>query len=648
MTFDTFLKQVHLGRRRSAIVNRSIEAALVISGTTLVVVSVGFVSRAAAAVVVVAGIVLFIILLIKRRWLSLPPFEDTCALVDTKLDLKSRATSLYYARRESTVTHRWICPVIENQLASVPLPDLRSSGLGEAISWRKVQILAAALALIAAIAAFRAPPAVNVESGNAAEKLEEFLAENPSLPKQAVEELQSLADTIRSEGLGSEAVEDQIATTLSALDEVEQEGVPGDIKKSEDAEQSNTSSSPLATPTPTSTPTPKPSASATTLDEKTDVQHAQSSRSDDNEEKSSSKKQNNKDDSSSGEKGKTADKSDGGKSDTKGGSESENESSAGAQGDENKKEAQQSSGGKGEKDSQSTQSGGNKDGSSEGSGSKGQQSSSSGGGNKGAEQKGQQGAAGEGQAGGQEGEGDQAGSQGSISERGQASPQRGGTQQGAGGEGDTEAEGKTTQQGQGKGEPSAALQEARQKVASLSKNQDTQAEVGGEKGNGKSSKNSESPSEKKGGKQGEAKQPKGTSDEEKNTPPGKGGKKGKDADKQTASDTSSAGDGDGEFTNNPPGQSASVGERSTEKMLMEGKAGGLDGPKGFKDSLVEETGLEKVDPKFGKETGKVSEHTNPAEFKRSLKKIPLAQPDAVVSKSDQPIPLEYRGVLGGE
>lgn len=646
MTFDFFLKQVHQARRRSALINHGTEAAIFVCGIALLVVTIGVISRWGAAIILIGGIGAFVVLLIKRQWLSLPLFEETCARVDEKLDLKSRATSLYYARRESTTTHRTISPIIESQLARISLPDPHSSSLAEPISWRKVRVLATTLALIGLIVGFRKPPAINGESGNAAEILEEFLAENPELPKEAAEQLQTLADTIRSEGLGSEAVEDTIATTLNSLDNLDEQAGSAEAKKSEEAEQSGAPSA-SATATPTPTPTPKPSRQTASHDDKTEVQHAQESPSNSDTEKSPSKEQKSENDPSNGEKGKTADKGDKGNSDRKSGSAKEGETSAGAGSDNKKKDSKESSGGEGEGDTKANQSGGKNE-SSEGSGTKGQQSSSPGGSNKGAQQQGPQGAAGEGQAGGQEGEGEQAGSQGSVGKSGQPSPQQEGNQQGAGGKGDAEAEGKTTQQGAGKGEPSSALKEARGKVASLSKNQDNQAEVSGDKSSDQSLKSSEPPSAKKGRKQGDAKKDTASANEEKAKSSGKGRKQGKDPEKQSASDSSNSGNGDGEFTNNPPGQSASVGDRSADKVLMEGKEGGLDGPKGFKNSVVEEKGLEKVDPKFGKETGKISEHTNPAEFKRSLKKIPLAQPDAVVSKSEQPIPLEYRGVLGSE
>ena len=108
------------------------------------------------------------------------------------------------------------------------------------------------------------------------------------------------------------------------------------------------------------------------------------------------------------------------------------------------------------------------------------------------------------------------------------------------------------------------------------------------------------------------------------------------------------GESDGKSSKDARGNSASLGNGSEDKNIGEGDGKAMSGPKGFVDAPVQEKADENLDPRWGENTGKVSEHNDPTNFKRSLSKIPLAKPETVITRKDQPIPLEYRGILGAD
>jgi len=643
VTFDAFSQQLYRYQRRTAVLGVLLEVGITLSGIVLVAVLVDSVSRIGAVFSIVFGCAIFCLLLVRRRWLSLPRFEDSCTLIDQKLELQNRATSLFYARSAKVEGSQAISAIIEQQLSSIcSLEDARTL-LNSPLPTKKIGLLLGLIGALFLLIFLKQPKAINPESEKAAESLETLINENPALPERAAEELRSLADTVREAGLGSQVVEDKILSTLAAFDDVAKDG---EAKNNQAVKEQNGEADLLTSATPTPTPTPTPTAtptgntpkSALPEEKEVDVQHGQKSKEEkgESEKKEDSKNKNGGNDSEENES--QSPKKEGSDSQTDDGSSSEEKSDKGSSED-----------GKGDSPQQekNEQSGGSSGSSGQSGENKGKQESSSGG-SQGAQQQGQEGGEGGNQAGGQEGEGKDPGPQGSASNQGQAAQQKGGTQQGAGGQSDAGIKGDTGKQGAGNGSLASTLEQAREKVASLSQSGEKQEQSA--KNDKKESEKSSSSRSGKGvkGEKGEGKNEKKGSPSEKNNSRASGGKGGKQSDESSVSEGEEGGDSEGDSENDTPGQSATLGGSSPDKFIKEGEGKGLEGPKGFKNAPVKEDNLEQVDARFGVDTGAVVEHNNRSEFKRSLQAIPLAKPDAVVGQRAQPIPLEYRGVLGEE
>ena len=656
MTFDAFSQQLYRYQRRTAVIAVLLEVAITLSGIALVAILLYSVSPIGGVFSIVLGCAIFCVLLVRRRWLSLPRFEDSCVLIDEKLGLQNRATSLFYARSAKLEGYQAISAIIEQQLSALcPAEDVRAL-LSAPAPKKKIGLLIGLIVALAIIIFLKQPKAINSESEKAAESLETLIEENPAIPEKAAEELRSLADTVREAGLGSQVVEDKILSTLAAFDDVAKEGEAknNQLVKEENGEADPLSAAaPTATPTPTPTPTPTVNTSKSALPQQkeVDVQHGQKSKEEkdgskdgdskesDPKEKEDSKKQDGGNDSKENESKSTKKE------------ESDNSTDKGSSSEE-KSDKGSSEEGKGDSPQQGkSEQSGNSPGSSGKSGDdEGKQGSSSSG-SQGGQQQGQEG--GEGgdggsQAGGQEGQGKDPGPQGSASNQGQAVGQQEGTQRGAGGKSDAGIDGEASRQGKGSGSLTSALEQAREKVASLSQSGEKQDQS--EKND--KNKSEQSPSSRSGegvkGEKGGGKNKDKVSPSEKNESRASGGKGGEQSDESSVSEGQDGGDSEGDSENDTPGQSATLGGSSPDKFIKEGEGKGLEGPKGFKNAPVQENNLEQVDARFGVDTGAVVEHNNRSEFKRSLQAIPLAKPDAVVGQRAQPIPLEYRGVLGEE
>ena len=659
MTFQSLISKILVSRRRMAILDKLIEAGLTCCGIAIAFLLVETVSKTAAAIVLFFGFCLFFLLLFRRRWFFLPQFDDTCLLIDEQLDLKSRAVSLMYAQTSSSEARSAICAIIENQLAQVSISDEQISSLREPTPWVKISWLGVGIGLILLIIALRQPGAINEESRLAAQNLEQFIFENQGLPPQATEKLSELANTIRSSGLGSDIVEQKITETLSALDDSakngDNDGPSLTTKNAEGAPEGIPNSITIPTPTPTSTPTPTPQQISSGISD-VDIQNGDQKKGGNAERKKNDGPQRensnlNPEKKTSDERGKSqhdeANEAESKDSTQNGDEQAKNDGSKNGQEQRDQEAGRQksdepSSSGKGDSQQQKQS-----EGSSSGSGQQGQQP--------GGQQQGQQGSDGGAQTGGQEGKGEQAGPQGSLAKDGQRAQQKGGAQQGSGGQGDADLDGQTSQQGQGKGQGGTGnpLHEAKDKVASLSKKKD---DTGGN-GTGKDSaaQGGARADEKKGGGGNNGKT-NGASDERENakstqkSDEGNASQGGEGKDKSDSPELvgMNEGESDGKSSKDTRGNSASLGNGSEDPNMGEGDGKGMSGPKGFVDAPVQEEPNENLDPRWGKNTGKVAEHNDPTNFKRSLSKIPLAKPETVVTRKDQPIPLEYQGILGAD
>lgn len=664
MTFTPFSQKLFRYQLRLAVLRIFLELAITLCSIALVAVIANFfISKLAAVVIACIGCGLIGVLVFRRRWLSLPRFEESCELIDSRLQLQDRATSLYHVRLAEVEGGEAISSLIEKQLSTLCPPDRQAILLSEPIPTRKITLLAGLVsALIITISVFH-PEAINPESEIAAKSLETLLEENPDLPEQAAEQLRSLAETVRESGLGSQSVEDKITETLSALDAVAKEAEKTEQRTiNSDTNTVQQISNTIPTPTPTPTPTPRPRSSQTTPSnpKEVDVQDGKQS-SEDGKKGSASQPEN-----SQGPEAKkpTDSKNQDGKADSKG---QQSQSSSGGKEEKSEKgeeggKTQQSSSQSGASNNEDTSSqkgtnegeqnnqGGKSGGSAKQSGDAEKQQQSSSGGSQGAQQQGEQGGqggdGGGSQSGGQEGEGKDPGSQGSQSAQGQSVAQQGGSQQGDGGKSDAGIAADTSKQGTGKGSLTSRLDQAKEKVSDLSQKKEKEGKASNNgKGQSQGSSSDGAGDSSNGRKSGSDTQKKGGTSEKKEGKSGGGKGEGK-SEPSSATQGSQGGDSEGESENDTHGQSATLGGSSPSKFIQEGDGKGLEGPKGFKDAPVKEENLEQVDARFGAETGEVVQHNNPAEFKRSLQTVPLAKPDSVVGQRAQPIPLEYRGVLG--
>ncbi len=652
MTIRELAQQVYTTQKRDFLVIKAVQ----LLATALFTFAISFALwplSGLLAIALASGVITAIVrYAYKRAWWSPPTLTQTCVLLDKHLQLKERITSYIYL--EGTEGTREISTLLERQITKIELPSACPESLRSRLSKREWAALTASLALCLASLYLNKPPPPDAPSIESATSILDFVEAHPDLPEPIQKQLQKLAQTVKSEGLKSKEAAREIENSLLMISN-EQAGLSS--SGTSDGKTPQKSQTPNSSFTNQPNPQPSPTATATisTLTKKKNSSEKQEDKSQqkeqkksaDNEQSTSNEKKegDNKDspkDSKSSTDKQKEDSSAEGKSENKS-QEKGDDQEKGKSGKDQQQEGGKNSGGesqanpdnKGSEQSKDDKAGGKeqstgKDDKKQDNGQQGEQQSA------GKQAGGQQGSGGQ-QSGGQQA--NQPGKQGQKGSQGAPQQQMQGSQKGSGGTQDKQSQEKTSQTGEGAGKAESSLQAAKETIQKLTGQQ-----------SGGSSSNSEQPQQQKNEKQNAAGQePKAGS---------KGGENDPKKDPQTKEGTGKNSSGSNskpdekeekESLSKKQSSGASFGKGEDDKNRLRGEgeaAPELGGKKQYQEKRIDNQQEEPINPEGLSNESETGENNSPAEFKRSLKQIPLSQPDSVKKREDQPIPLEYKGFLG--
>ncbi len=540
-----------------------------------------------------------------RRYFAAPSISDAAILLDERLSLKDRLSSLIsleaevkQGRKEAKAKYEFIAA----QLAPA-FQNFNPATLNFTLTKmeRRMFVSGAATLLCGILCIFVAHPSY---SNPQAQALESLIEDQPALPEKVKEALHDLAQKIEERSLqDSEAIE-AFERAQSEIEEAKESLVQSEQQQTVDTQpetfptpEQGVSSSESPSPTPTPTPT-------------SDQQKDQEKKEQQQQEKQQDKTKQQEQQQNRSESGK----------DNEG---KEKDQGQEQQGD-NKKKGEQS---KGEsKDKKKGEGEGEGEGDGKGQG-QGQQSSEKEGEGK--------------QAGKQDSAGKSGESKGDTSKSDQQQQQSKGDQKskGEGQESKSKSE-QEGQQGQGskqgsQSQQSQALDKAQQKLDEIKKAQSPEQQKG-------SPQEQNSKQGKDGNKPEQAQQP-----GEKGAKPSDDKKTSKD-DKSKGSEQSPSSKKDDKSEQSEVSEQSSKATKSGEakewndQMGEEGK--GLGDRAGFKEAQVEAKD-EKYDTRFTEKKGERAIHKGEAKPKTELGDLKLAKPEIESQDENQPIPLEYKDLL---